>query len=312
MLVFLGVTTAQSAVHHVFESWTSCLGTGLALRGQDVPIGAPRRAYRDLVDSWRSDRAVSGVLVTSHKAALFDAAGDVFDELSDEARRLEEIGLAYRRGDRLVGDAGDAESNQQAARTLLDRSRSWRDGGRDALVLGAGGAGVALASTLAASGELGCSRIILADIRKARVETVRRVCAGWNAAVPISVELLDGTADALVEAAGTGSLVVNATGLGKDHPGCPVSPRVRFPLESIVWDFNYRFAPQPTATFLQVAAAQASERSLTIEDGWNYFVWGWLVVMSRVVGVRAGDFYECFDRATAGVRPAAGWQERQR
>ena len=304
-LIFLGVTTAQSAVHHIFDSWTSCLGVALRLRGEDVPLGAPPGRYRELVRAWRADADLQGVLVTSHKAALFDAGADLFDEIAADAARLREIGLVFRRGDRLVGDAGDAESNLQVARRLLGDSRSWRDGARGAVILGAGGAGVALASTLAYSPELGCQRIVIADVDITRVEAVRRLTSEWAAAVPISIELVHDVADGVVESAGKGGVIVNATGLGKDRPGSPVSLQVQFPRESIVWDFNYRFAPQQPALFLETAADQAVDRGLTIEDGWNYFVWGWLVVMSRVVGVQAGGFYECFNRAAAGFRPSA-------
>lgn len=36
------------------------------------------------------------------------------------------------------------------------------------------------------------------------------------------------------------SLVINATGLGKDAPGSPISNDARFPEHAIVWELNYR------------------------------------------------------------------------
>ena len=36
------------------------------------------------------------------------------------------------------------------------------------------------------------------------------------------------------------TLVINATGLGKDAPGSPISDAAQFPLNGIAWDFNYR------------------------------------------------------------------------
>ena len=35
-------------------------------------------------------------------------------------------------------------------------------------------------------------------------------------------------------------MVVNATGLGKDSPGSPISDAATFPNGGIAWDFNYR------------------------------------------------------------------------
>ena len=173
--------------------------------------------------------------------------------------RLREIGLVFRRGDRLVGDAGDAESNLQVPGACSVARVHGATAARGAVILGAGGAGVALASTLAHTRRVGLfQRIMIADIDIARVETVRRLAGEWAAAVPISMELVDDMADGFVESAGKGSVIVNATGLGKDRPGSPVSPRVQFPLESIVWDFNYRFAPQQPGLFLETAADQAS------------------------------------------------------
>ena len=46
--------------------------------------------------------------------------------------------------------------------------------------------------------------------------------------------------DQLISTAQPASLIVNATGLGKDRPGSPASRQVRFPASSVVWDLNYR------------------------------------------------------------------------
>jgi shikimate dehydrogenase len=310
VLVFLGVSTGQSAVHSLFHEWTSCLGTPLTLQGQDLPLDSPREAYRRLVADWRADAPrVLGVLVTSHKAALFDAAADLFDSITPETRRLQEIGMVYRRPEGFVADGGDTDSNRQAAHRLLAGSDKWRRGAKAAVVLGGGGAGVALAHTLATAPELECSRITITEISARRVDAIQRLVKDWRLPVPISVELVARDADHLVGSSRPGTLIANATGLGKDRPGSPVTSAVMFPPESFIWDFNYRFVPQDSPTFLQTASAQAGERDLTIEDGWNYFIWGWLVVMSRVVGLEADGFYNCFDRAAGRFRASAGFRE---
>ena len=75
-----------------------------------------------------------------------------------------------------------------------------------------------------------------------------------------------------------GSLVVNATGLGKDAPGSPLTGAVVFPLDGFAWEFNYR----GELVFLEQARAQAKARNLRVEDGWIYFIHGWTRVIAEV------------------------------
>ena len=98
-----------------------------------------------------------------------------------------------------------------------------------------------------------------------------------------------------------GSLVVNATGLGKDAPGSPITDQANFPANSLVWEFNYR----GDLLFLRQAKAQESARNLTIEDGWTYFVHGWTRGVADVFDVdiptQGSDFDE-LSRIAARVR----------
>jgi shikimate 5-dehydrogenase len=91
-----------------------------------------------------------------------------------------------------------------------------------------------------------------------------------------------GTADPdrLDEGLPAGSLVVNATGMGKDRPGSPMGA-ARFPENGLVWEFNYRGA----LGFLAQARSQQAARRLTIRDGWVYFLHGWSQVIAEVFGL---------------------------
>ena len=62
--------------------------------------------------------------------------------------------------------------------------------------------------------------------------------------------------DAVVARLKPGSLVINATGLGKDAPGSPLTDAARFPEGGIAWDLNYR----GDLVFLDQARAQQAER----------------------------------------------------
>jgi shikimate 5-dehydrogenase len=69
--------------------------------------------------------------------------------------------------------------------------------------------------------------------------------------------------------------------MGKDRPGSPVTNDAPFPPYGIAWDFNYRGELE----FLKKARAQAAERHLRVEDGWDYFVRGWAQVIAWVLDV---------------------------
>ena len=84
--------------------------------------------------------------------------------------------------------------------------------------------------------------------------------------------------DELLASLRPGSLVINATGLGKDAPGSPLTDAARFPLNGLAWEFNYR----GDLGFLRQARAQQTSRKLHIEDGWIYFIHGWTSVIAEV------------------------------
>ena len=85
-------------------------------------------------------------------------------------------------------------------------------------------------------------------------------------------------ADQVINSLKPGSMVVNATGLGKDSPGSPISDAATFPNGGIAWDFNYR----GELLFLEQALSQKKNRSLTLVDGWDYFVIGWTQVIADI------------------------------
>ena len=73
-------------------------------------------------------------------------------------------------------------------------------------------------------------------------------------------------------------MVINATGLGKDRPGSPLTDTARFPGKSVVWELNYR----GELDFLKQARKQQLEQQLQVEDGWIYFIHGWTQVIAEV------------------------------
>jgi len=77
------------------------------------------------------------------------------------------------------------------------------------------------------------------------------------------------------------SIVINATGMGKDIPGSPVSWRSCFPRGGIAWEINYR----GDLDFLHQAEAQIANQNLKVKDGWGYFLHGWTQVISKALNI---------------------------
>jgi shikimate dehydrogenase len=254
---FVGVTTGASSINRLFPLWADELGLGGAqLVGRDLPLRAPREEYRAAVEQIRDDEATLGALVTTHKLAVLESARDLFDELNPYAERLGEVSSISKRDGRLRGHALDPITAGHA----LEHIGPFAG---DVLCLGAGGAGAAIVLHLLASGK----RIAVTDTDPARLAEVAAL--GDVAAHPAD------QVRGLLEALPPGSLVINATGLGKDRPGSPLPDGARFPDEAVVWELNYR----GELGFLHQARAQSG---LRVHDGWLYFLYGWAHVIGEV------------------------------
>lgn len=280
---FIGVSTAHSSIRRVFPAWAAVLGLPTAtLVGYDVSPGAPPDRFRELVEGIREQPDRRGALVTTHKVSLYRAAGELFDDLDPLARTFGEVSSIYRRDGRLLGAARDPVTVRLALGDLLD-PHHFADTGAEVLVLGSGGAGMALTHALGTREDrparVTCTALEqgdLADLRElhARAELPEHL---FRYALSRRTE----QADALVAALPPGSLVVNATGLGKDHAGSPVGAAVVFPMRGVVWDFNYRGSLE----FLGQARAGQESRELAVHDGWRYFVHGWSQVVADVFDI---------------------------
>jgi len=280
-LYFIGVTTAQSSIMRVFPRWAEALGLDAEIVGVDFALHDRAERYRAIVEHIKGDPLSMGALVTTHKLDLLAAARDLFDELGPYAERLGELSCIAKRDGRLIGRAMDPITSGLALDAFLPETH-WATGA-EALVLGAGGSSLALSVHLLERAEGGRphpERIVVTNRSPGRLEEMRRVHEGSDA--DIVIEYVHAPTprdnDRVCAAMAPGSLVANATGLGKDRPGSPLSDAVVFPFDGFAWDFNYRGDLQ----FLEQAKHQQEERRLAIEDGWIYFVHGWTRVISEV------------------------------
>jgi shikimate dehydrogenase len=278
---FIGVSTKQSSIMRVFPEWAKELGLGdVAINGIDLPLHADPAQYRQVVSFIRDDPKSNGALVTTHKIDLFQAASPLFDELDWFAASMHEISSISKRTGQLIGQAKDPVS---AGRTLnqMIAAGFWPGPGGDVFCMGCGGAGVAITwFLLLGEHQLGRpGRVIVSDVSAERLAHLRELAN--SAALEIELVQTATDNDRILEGLKEGSLVINATGLGKDRPGSPITDHGRFPLRSIVWELNYRGA----LDFFHQANRVATERALTVYDGWDYFVHGWSCVIADVFHV---------------------------
>lgn len=278
---FVGVTTGRSSINAVFPRWAEALGLPTrALVGHDIPLGAPPQAYRDVVEEIAADPSHRGALVTTHKIGVYAAAADLFDELDDLARTFGEISSIAKRGTRLTGAAKDPVTVRLALAEFLPSDHFARTGGA-ALVLGSGGAGSALSHQLGVRADRP-SEIICTERSDERLDHLRDLHARSGIDGVRYVRVADAAdTDALLAALPPSSLVANATGMGKDVPGSPLSRDAVFPQSAVAWEFNYRGSLE----FLRQARAQERARDLVVEDGWRYFVHGWSQVVADVFAI---------------------------
>lgn len=285
-LSFIGVTTARSAIMRVFPEWARYLSLGeVSITGHDLPLHAPARRYRDLVTAIRRGRDELGGCVTTHKIDLFLACRDLFDHVDANALLCGEVSCLSKRDGRLRAHAKDPESAGRALDEFVEPGY-WKRTGADALLLGAGGAGLAISLHLLTGRPAPDRprRIRAVDRDPARLELMREVHAQLGSGVP--VDYLGGddprANDELLAGLAPGSLVVNATGAGKDLPGSPISDAARFPDGGRVWELNYR----GELGFLGQARRQEEARDLVVRDGWRYFIHGWTGIIEEVFDVR--------------------------
>ena len=285
-LYFFGVTTTKSSIMKVFPAWAKQLGLWDAvIKGVDFPLHAPAASYRAAVTFLKNDPNSLGALVTTHKIDLYRACRDLFDEIDPHARFMGETSCLSKQDGKLVCHAKDPISSGLALDGFLPE-RHFERTGAEVFSMGAGGSTIALTWHLMqrSRGADRPSHIVVSNRSAARLDEIRRIHEELGSGVPTEYVVAPQASDndAALAALTPGSLVINATGLGKDAPGSPLTDAARFPERAIAWDLNYR----GDLVFLDQARAQEKSRSLQVEDGWTYFLHGWTQVIAEVFHIR--------------------------
>jgi shikimate dehydrogenase len=286
---FIGVTTGKSAMMRLFPLWAKVLGRPeVVIEGVDLPQHATHDAYRQAVAQIKYDPFSLGALVTTHKIDLFNAARDMFEYLDPYAELCGEISSISKRGGRLEGHAKDPITSGLSMDAIVGKGYFGRTGG-EVLCLGAGGSAVATALHLINKQDKRDrpSRFIAVNRSQGRLDHLQQMVAGQETDIAFTYLCNQDPRrnDEIMGSLPPYSIVINATGMGKDLPGSPVTGAGLFPLDGIVWEFNYR----GELDFLHQALAQKNERRLHVEDGWLYFVHGWTQVIAQVFGIDLDD-----------------------
>ncbi|MDR0841312.1 MAG: shikimate dehydrogenase [Christensenellaceae bacterium] len=275
----------------VFPEWAKLLGLGdVDIKGIDFPLHAPAEHYREAVEFIANDPLSLGALVTTHKIDLYDSCKDKFDYVDPYARQLNECSSISKKDGRLCAHAKDPISSGLALENFVP-ANFWKTHGGEVLLMGAGGSSLAITLYLTQDRfmEQGNvpQKITIANRSLPRLLSAEKLLKNVADRTALAYVLgpLPADNDKVMAALPPFSLVVNATGLGKDAPGSPITNQGNFPESSLAWELNYR----GNLVFLDQANAQQSSRNLTVEDGWVYFIHGWTQVIAEVFHIRIDD-----------------------
>ncbi|GGG01626.1 shikimate dehydrogenase family protein [Paenibacillus abyssi] len=302
-MYFIGVTTTQSSIMKLFPLWARELGLKDAvIKGIDIEIHADNEKYRDCVQFIKDDPLSLGALVTTHKIDLYHAAEDIFDYLDPYAAMFDEISSISKKSGNLEGYAKDPISSGLAMESFIP-DNYWNDYGGEVLIMGAGGSALAISSYLTEKkhGSNVPAKIIISNRSEQRLASAERLLSKIDTDVQFEYRLCPNASDndGLVSGLTPYSLVINATGLGKDRPGSPLTDACEFPEHGLVWELNYRGA----LDFMHQAQRQMERKQLHVEDGWIYFIHGWTQVIAEVFHTEIkGDKFTALEKIAMDLR----------
>lgn len=306
-MYFIGVTTGSSSIMKVFPEWVKALGIDAVMCGIDIAIHEKPEVYREVVSFLKNDPLSLGALVTTHKIDIYNAAHDLFDVEGEYARQFGEISSIYKRDGKFCCDAKDPITCGMAMEEFVSDGYWKAHPEAGVMIMGAGGSCISMCSYYMRNAGKGNdpSKIVVANRSKPRLEECRKINEKFYPnAIPAEYYLTPeaGQNDAVLSKMGVGSLIINATGLGKDRPGSPLTDNASFPENAIVWEINYR----GNLLFKEQAERQQAQKGLRIEDGWMYFIYGWTQVMADVFNTPIlGERLKEMDRIAASFNHRA-------
>ncbi len=303
---FIGVTTGKSSIMKVFPAWAEHLGLGdVEIKGIDFPPHDTTENYREAVEFLKNDPLSLGALVTTHKLDLYQACKDMFDVIDPHATLMAETSCISKRDGKLICHAKDPISSGLSLDGFLPENH-FADTGAELFSMGAGGSTIALTWHLMqeSRGKNRPARIVVSNRSQPRLDHIREIHESLGSDIPMEYRLAATATDNddILASMAPGSVVINATGLGKDAPGSPLSDAAVFPKNAIVWELNYR----GNLVFLDQANAAKTAQNLQVEDGWTYFIHGWTQVIAEVFDIEIPVAGSGFDAISDIATKVAG------
>ena len=300
---FIGVTTTKSSIMKVFPLWMKVLGREeVVLEGVDCLIHDDPEVYRRAVAQIKYDPLSLGALVTTHKIDLLTAARDMFDYLDPYALITDEVSSISKLDGRLEGHAKDPLTSGASLEAIIEKDYFAKTGG-EVLSFGAGGSAIATLLHLINKQDKGDRprKFTFVNRSQGRLDHAREMVSGLK--TDIEIEYIQNSDpvinDRIMEKFPPYSIIINATGMGKDTPGSPITWDGKFPMNAISWEFNYR----GELDFLHQSLAQVDSRNVKVEDGWIYFVHGWTQVVAQVLHFDlTPELFERLNQAASTVR----------
>lgn len=279
---FVGVTTTKSSIMKIFPRWTQELGhPRVVIQGIDLKLHDSTEAYRQVVAQIKGDPNSLGALVTAHKISLYEAAHDLFDDLDPYAKICGEVSSISKLDGRLQGHAKDPITAGSSLDAVIGKDYFARTGA-EVLSFGPGGSTTAIALHLINKTAAGDRprRFVAVGRSQSSLDRLKTMLGAL--ATDIRFEyILNGAPsqnDVIMAQMPPASIIINATGMGKDLPGSPITDDGQFPLNSVAWELNYR----GELDFMRQAERQRETRGVRVEDGWLYFLYGWTQVIGQV------------------------------
>ena len=226
----------------------------------------------------------------------------MFDYLDPYALITDEVSSISKLENRLEGHAKDPLTSGASLEAIIEKDYFAKTGG-DVLSFGAGGSAIATLLHLINKRDKGDRprKFTFVNRSQGRLDHAREMVSGLK--TDIEIEYIQNSNplvnDGIMEKFPPYSIIINATGMGKDTPGSPITWDGKFPLNAVAWEFNYR----GELDFLHQSLAQVNSRNVKVEDGWIYFVHGWTQVVAQVLHFDlTPELFERLNQAASTVR----------
>lgn len=298
-LYFIGVSTSQSSIMKVFPLWAQAWELDAEIKGIDIALNAAPEVYYSVVKQLKEYPLAMGALVTSHKLDVFKSANELFAEFDEYALLCNEVSCISKKNNSLIGHAKDPITSGLALDNFMP-AKHWQNSKGELLIFGAGGAASAIALYHLQQIHQP-KKVTIVDINPERLKHIKMLVESIKTSTNCDFLLHEKATenDAILATLPPESLIINATGMGKDLPGSPITDNAQFPEKSYVWEINYR----GSLDFLHQVNRQANAKEIVVEDGWVYFLHGWTQVMSEVFAKPLSkDLFDELDKIAKSFR----------